>query len=77
MRSVVSQFNWSWNDFDLISAGTLAGHLIECGAQSTGGICTQWETVRGWENTGEWDQIASLRSAGRNLFAFGRLSPLK
>ena len=55
MLSVELQFNWSWNDFDLISAGTLAGHLIECGAQSTGGICTEWESVPAWENTGKQD----------------------
>lgn len=35
-------FGWSWDDTDVdrIAAGTIAGHLIECGAQATGGIWT-------------------------------------
>ncbi|CAG7722174.1 unnamed protein product [Allacma fusca] len=49
---LVHSFDWAWDDFDLISAGSLAGHLIECGAQATGGICTEWESVPGWENNG-------------------------
>jgi hypothetical protein len=35
-----------------MSKGSLAGHLIECGAQATGGIFTDWESVSGWENNG-------------------------
>lgn len=30
----------------------MAGHLIECGAQATGGIYTDWDKVTGWENNG-------------------------
>ena len=46
------QFKWNWDNFDLMASGSLAGHLIECGAQSTGGIFTDWEQVSGWEYNG-------------------------
>lgn len=36
-------FNWKWNDWDRLCAGTTAGHLIECGAQATGGLWMNWQ----------------------------------
>ena len=38
----VASFNWPWQDFDKIAAATIAGHLIECGTQVTGGVSTNW-----------------------------------
>ncbi len=35
-------FNWKQDDFDRIAGATVAGHLIECGTQATGGISTNW-----------------------------------
>jgi hypothetical protein len=35
-------FGWGWDHWDLLSAGTVAGHLIECGAQVTGGLWCNW-----------------------------------
>lgn len=35
---LVAHFNWSWDDLDRIAAGTLVGHLLECGAQVSGGF---------------------------------------
>ena len=35
-------FGWSWTDGDRLAGATVAGHLIECGAQVTGGIATDW-----------------------------------
>jgi len=34
---LVAHFGWAWTDLGSIAAGTLAGHLLECGAQVTGG----------------------------------------
>lgn len=38
----VHHFGWSWTDLDRIAGATVAGHLIECGTQVTGGISTDW-----------------------------------
>jgi len=38
----VREFGWSWNDWDRLAQATVAGHLIECGAQSTGGMYSDW-----------------------------------
>ncbi|ETE62411.1 hypothetical protein L345_11833 [Ophiophagus hannah] len=45
-------FGWTRDEFSLLAAGSLAGHLIECGAQCTGGIFTDWHTVPNWHNIG-------------------------
>ncbi|KAK7910101.1 hypothetical protein WMY93_014785 [Mugilogobius chulae] len=45
-------FGWETEQYDLLAAGSLAGHLIECGAQSTGGIFTDWHKVKDWDNMG-------------------------
>jgi hypothetical protein len=49
---LMHEFAWTTADLDLMAAGTLAGHVIECGAQATGGLFTDWEQVPGWENIG-------------------------
>lgn len=38
----ISHFKWSKNDYNRIAGATVAGHLIECGTQVTGGVCTNW-----------------------------------
>lgn len=41
----IARFGWKENDLDKLAQATVAGHLIECGTQVTGGISTHWETL--------------------------------
>lgn len=50
--ALAHEFGWRWDDWDRIAAGTLAGHVIECGAQATGGLFTDWEQVPDWATMG-------------------------
>lgn len=50
---LVHEFGWDRDDWDRIAAGTVAGHIIECGAQSSGGnLMRDWRKVRGLDNPG-------------------------
>lgn len=49
---LIHEFGWGPHDYDLLSAGALAGHIIECGPQCTGGNHTDWSAVPGWDNMG-------------------------
>jgi hypothetical protein len=48
---LVHAFGWDWSDYDRLSQGSLAGHIVECGCQATGGILTDWEGDA-WDSTG-------------------------
>jgi hypothetical protein len=37
------EFGWGWEDWDRLASATVAGHLIECGAQATGGLWCNWQ----------------------------------
>jgi hypothetical protein len=49
---LIHAFGWTEDDLDCLAMGSLAGHIIECGAQATGGLATDWERVPGWDNMG-------------------------
>lgn len=49
---LMHEFGWAADAFDLLAAGSLAGHIIECGCQATGGLHTDWDTVPDWANIG-------------------------
>ena len=50
---LVREFGWSWNAYDLLASGVVAGHINECGAQASGGNClADWWTVPGLAEVG-------------------------
>jgi hypothetical protein len=59
---LMHEFGWSASAYDKLAAGSLVGHLLECGPQSTGGIFTDWEQVPGWHDIGY--PIAECRADG-------------
>ncbi len=42
---LVHELGWAWDDWDRLGAGLVAGHVLECGAQATGGNFTDWKEV--------------------------------
>ena len=59
---LMHEFGWRASDHDLLAAGSLVGHIIECGCQATGGLFTDWEAVPDWANIGY--PIAECRADG-------------
>jgi len=49
---MIHEFGWKFGDFDKMAAGTIAGHIIECGAQCSGGNFTDWLRIPDMENIG-------------------------
>lgn len=49
---LMHEFGWAADDYDRLAAGSLVGHILECGPQATGGTFTDWDQVPGWENIG-------------------------
>jgi hypothetical protein len=58
----VHELGWQWDDLDRLCAATVAGHLIECGAQATGGLWVNWPDVPDLADVGY--PIADLASDG-------------
>ncbi|RYX90307.1 MAG: DUF1446 domain-containing protein [Comamonadaceae bacterium] len=50
---LIHAFGWLPGQYDLLASGSLAGHVIECGPQCTGGFSTDWEALKdGWADIG-------------------------
>lgn len=46
LAPMIYEFGWTQNDYDKLSAGTVAGHILECGAQSSGGnFLGDWQSI--------------------------------
>ncbi len=58
----VREFGWAWDDWDRLASATVAGHLIECGAQACGGMFSDWSEDLPLTNVGY--PIAELSEAG-------------
>ena len=62
LAACIHAFGWRPEDWDRLAAGSLAGHLLECGPQGSGGLHTDWEKVERWEDIGY--PIAECREDG-------------
>jgi len=52
LAPMVYEFGWDFDNYDLMSTGTIAGHIIECGGQVSGGNFTDWEKVEDFVDIG-------------------------
>lgn len=52
LGALLHEFDWRIDDYDRLAQASLAGHLIECGAQGVGGLHTDWEAVPDWAHSG-------------------------
>jgi Acyclic terpene utilisation family protein AtuA len=53
LAPMVHKFKWKPDDWDKLAAGTIAGHIIECGAQCSGGNCqVDWQDIPGMADIG-------------------------
>ena len=59
---LIHEFGWREGDFDLLAAGSLVGHMLECGTQATGGLYTDWRDAGPLERIGY--PIAECRADG-------------
>jgi hypothetical protein len=62
LGACIDAFGWSRDDLDQLAMGSLAGHILECGPQATGGNFTDWELSNNLENIGY--PIAAIKADG-------------
>ncbi|MGN8060432.1 acyclic terpene utilization AtuA family protein [Ralstonia sp. 22111] len=62
LGALMHHFDWATDDYDRLAAGSLAGHILECGCQGAGGLHTDWEAVPDWAHSGY--PIAECRADG-------------
>jgi hypothetical protein len=69
------EFGWAADDYDRLGAGSLVGHILECGPQATGGTFTDWDTGAELPDRGcsgrRRHGVPAHRSAGQGLRADG------
>ena len=58
----IYEYGWSKTDYDLLASGTVAGHIIECGAQCSGGNFSRWYDIDNLANVGY--PIVQMQSDG-------------
>ena len=69
LGACIHAFNWTKSDLDQLAGGSLAGHILECGAQATGGNFTDWELSKDIHNIGY--PIAEISNDG--IFEISKL----
>lgn len=52
LAPMIYEFGWSFDDYNKMAAGTIAGHIIECGAQVSGGNYTDWQEIEDFVDIG-------------------------
>ena len=52
LGALMHEFRWAPDDYDKLAQGSLAGHILECGCQATGGLHTDWDLVPDWAHIG-------------------------
>jgi hypothetical protein len=52
LAPLIAEYGWAQDAWNLLAAGTIAGHILECGAQCTGGNFSRWWEVSGWDHLG-------------------------
>ncbi len=62
LGACIHEFGWRADDWDMLASGCLAGHILECGPQATGGNFTDWEAAGDIANIGY--PIAEISSDG-------------
>lgn len=52
LGALIHEFGWQSDDYNRFAGASLAGHIIECGCQGSGGLHTDWQTVPDWADMG-------------------------
>jgi len=62
LAACIHEFGWTTEDYDKLAMGSLAGHILECGAQACGALFTDWREVGDYGSIGY--PIAECSSSG-------------